>query len=244
MGTLISIPIESLITNTSDGYNQYNNAYGHFGISYSSIRLVTVITDTNDILMGLINNVDVYRTIFPFFVGGYLKFGGFLVSKNAVAYNFASYILRDGNPETSTTSWTYRGLDNISASPINGKLYNMAPLWLRTDADESITRDITGIYAGLTPITSTADLVETLNAYNVRPVSGEFEITYRLTNCSAPTAPTRAGIGDTVTVPFQFMSGYGIVNPSSDVYVTNNGVVVPSQYSNNVLTFTMPDPSQ
>ncbi len=68
-------------------------------------------------------------------------------------------------------------------------------------------------------------------------------ITYRLTNCTAPSAPTEATVGDTVTVPFQFTSGYGIVNPSSDLYVTNNGVVVPSQYSNGVLTFTMPDPS-
>lgn len=73
--------------------------------------------------------------------------------------------------------------------------------------------------------------------------SFSYPITYRLTNCTAPSAPTGAAIGDTVTVPFQFTSGYGIVNPSSDVYVTNNGVVVPSQYSNGVLTFTMPDPS-
>lgn len=78
---------------------------------------------------------------------------------------------------------------------------------------------------------------EALNA------SLKYSITYRLTNCTAPTAPTEAAIGDTVIVPFQFTSGYGIVNPSSDVYVTNNGVVVPSQYSNGVLTFTMPDPS-
>lgn len=72
---------------------------------------------------------------------------------------------------------------------------------------------------------------------------GNRPITYRLTNCTAPSAPTEAGIGDMVTVPFQFTSGYGIVNPSSDLYVTNNGVVIPSQYSNGVLTFTMPDPS-
>lgn len=70
-----------------------------------------------------------------------------------------------------------------------------------------------------------------------------YPITYRLTNCTAPSAPTKATVGDTVTVPFQFTSGYGIVNPASDVYVTNNGVIVPSQYSNGVLTFTMPDPS-
>lgn len=75
-------------------------------------------------------------------------------------------------------------------------------------------------------------------------ISESYPITYRLTNCTAPSAPTEAAIGDIVTVPLQFTTGYGIVNPSSDVYVTNNGVVVPSQYSNGVLTFTMPDPSQ
>ncbi len=243
MGTLIAIPVESLITNTWNGYNQYNNVYGHFGISYSAIRLSTLITDTSEILMGLITNVDVYHTLFPASVGSYLKFGGFLVSKNAVAYNSASYNLRDGNPEVATTSWYYHGLDNISATAVNGKLYNMAPVWMRTELNESITRNMTGIYAGLTHITSTADLVETLNAYNVRPVSGEFEISYRLTNCSAPTAPQSASIGDTVNVDFTFPEGYGIVNSSSDVYVTNNGAVIQSSYSNGRLTFTMPDPS-
>lgn len=71
-----------------------------------------------------------------------------------------------------------------------------------------------------------------------------YPITYRLTNCTAPTAPAEAAIGATVTVSFQFTTGYGIVNPSSDVYVTNNGVVIPSSYANGMLTFTMPDPSQ
>lgn len=69
-----------------------------------------------------------------------------------------------------------------------------------------------------------------------------FPITYRLTNATT-TGPNEATVGDTVTVPLQFTTGYGIVNPATDVYVTSNGVAVPSQYSNGVLTFTMPDPS-
>lgn len=69
-----------------------------------------------------------------------------------------------------------------------------------------------------------------------------YNISYRLTNCSAPDAPQSANIGDTVNVNFTFPEGFGIVN-SSDVYVTNNGVVVPSSYANGRLTFTMPDPS-
>lgn len=74
-------------------------------------------------------------------------------------------------------------------------------------------------------------------------IGTKYPITYRFTNCTASSAPDEAAIGDTITVPFVFPDGYGIVNPSSDVYVTNNGVVIPSQYSNGTLTFTMPDPS-
>ena len=58
-----------------------------------------------------------------------------------------------------------------------------------------------------------------------------FPITYRLTNCTASSAPTQAYVGDTVTVPLTFPEGYGVVNPSSDVYVTCNGVLVPSTYT-------------
>lgn len=65
-------------------------------------------------------------------------------------------------------------------------------------------------------------------------------IIYRLTNCTAPSAPQYATVGETVTVDFTFPDGYSIVNPNSDVYVTKNGVIVPSTYSNGVLTFDMP----
>lgn len=69
-----------------------------------------------------------------------------------------------------------------------------------------------------------------------------YPITYRLTNATS-TGPNEAAIGDTVTVPLTFPEGYGVVNPSSDVYVTCNGVLVPSTYSDGQLVFTMPDPS-
>lgn len=69
-----------------------------------------------------------------------------------------------------------------------------------------------------------------------------YPITYRPTNCTFPNAPTEAAVGDTVTVTVAFEEGYGIVNPS-DIYVTCNGVAVPSTYNNGTLTFTMPDPS-
>lgn len=69
-----------------------------------------------------------------------------------------------------------------------------------------------------------------------------YPITYRLTNATT-TGPNEAAVGDTVTVPLTFPEGYDVVNPSSDAYVTCNGVLVPSTYSNGQLVFTMPDPS-
>lgn len=69
-----------------------------------------------------------------------------------------------------------------------------------------------------------------------------YPITYRLTN-AATTGPNEAAVGDTVTVPLTFPEGYGVVNPSSDAYVTCNGVIVPSTYTEGQLVFTMPDPS-
>lgn len=69
-----------------------------------------------------------------------------------------------------------------------------------------------------------------------------YPITYRPTNCSFPNAPTEAAVGENVVVPVTFPDGYGLVN-ESNIYVTNNGVVISSTYSNGQLTFTMPDPS-
>lgn len=70
-----------------------------------------------------------------------------------------------------------------------------------------------------------------------------YHIAYRLTNCTAPSAPTEAAVGDTVNVPLVMQQGYDIVTPSTDIVVTNNGVVVPHTYSNGNISFTMPDPS-
>lgn len=68
----------------------------------------------------------------------------------------------------------------------------------------------------------------------------KYPITYRLTNASIDSAPTEAAAGEIVNASFTFPEGYGIVNTSSDIYVTNNGVLIPSTYVNGVLTFTMP----
>lgn len=66
-------------------------------------------------------------------------------------------------------------------------------------------------------------------------------ITYRLTNCTAPDAPSSAEPGSVVVVPLVFSEGFGIVN-SSDAYVMNNGVQVPAIWNpnDNTITFNMP----
>lgn len=92
--------------------------------------------------------------------------------------------------------------------------------------------------------------VEYIGEYSTIPVIASiydviirrYPITYRLTNATT-TAPNEAAVGDTVTVPLTFPEGYGVVNPTTDAYVTCNGVLVPSTYSNGQLVFTMPDPS-
>lgn len=95
----------------------------------------------------------------------------------------------------------------------------------------------------VTQFNTVSEMLVAVENAGIRPYQSEYPITYRLTNCTAPTAPSEAAAGDTVTVPLSFTSGYGIVNPSSDIYVTNNGVLVPSTYFDGTLTFTMPDPS-
>ncbi len=81
------------------------------------------------------------------------------------------------------------------------------------------------------------------SAENAIGVGVLYPITYRLTNCTAPSAPAEATIGDTVNVPLVMQEGYDIVTPSTDILVTNNGVTVPHTYNNGTISFTMPDPS-
>lgn len=101
----------------------------------------------------------------------------------------------------------------------------------------NLTYDFT-ILAGIQPYNS---LKEVLDAFD-ELFGIIYPITYRPTNCSFPGAPVEALVGDTVIVPVSFPDGYGLAN-ESNIYVTNNGVAIPSTYSNGQLTFTMPDPS-
>lgn len=109
--------------------------------------------------------------------------------------------------------------------------------------ETTVIRDSTGILSTLTDTVNTeSELDDLLTVLDIKPVVDTYPITYRPNNCSFPGAPTEAAVGDTVVVPVTFPNGYGLVN-ESNIYVTNNGIVIPSTYSNGHLTFTMPDPS-
>ena len=72
----------------------------------------------------------------------------------------------------------------------------------------------------------------------IRALGAYYPITYRATNATYD-GPSEAVVGSEVSVRCSFPEGYGIVN-SSDIYVTNNGVLIPSTYVNGTLTFIMP----
>lgn len=122
-----------------------------------------------------------------------------------------------GNSHTSTLSVSY-GTDYLYTSQRFGIVYYVSDY---------------PIYSNL----------ETTLAALAGPIDNMYPITYRLTNCTAPSAPAEAAVGDTVNVPLVMQQGYDIVTPSTDIVVTNNGVAVPHTYSNGTISFTMPDPS-
>lgn len=70
----------------------------------------------------------------------------------------------------------------------------------------------------------------------------DIPITYYLTNCSAPSAPTSVSPGGVVTFAVTVSPGYNIFNPvqggSISVYQGDN--YIPFTYENGVLRFTAP----
>ena len=138
-------------------------------------------------------------------------YGGFYVDGEQMKWEFA--------PDT-----LYRGQLNYADSYIN--------LWISgslTGSNHFSTTNLDGY-------STHAELLAAIAPY--RRVL--YPITYRPINCSFANAPTEAAVGDTVVVSVTFPDGYGLVN-ESNIYVTNNGVVIQSSYSNGQLTFTMPD---
>lgn len=147
---------------------------------------------------------------------------------NKVTAPFRYYTLVKDDYETDGV-WRYYKTD---ASPIESYYDNKV---INDNAHPPRTIATTGLYVY-------DSLERALVGEGLVPGGDTYPITYRLTNCTANSAPTEAAVGDTVNVPLTFPSGYGIAN-ASDAYVMNNGVLVPSSYSNGVLTFEMPDPS-
>lgn len=139
------------------------------------------------------------------------------------------YFQSDGERVATVSPWPRRIIT------YNGQQYAVVTPWTASDNPT----ETTGCWANCPVYSSISDFFAT--EHPIPYTDTAYPITYRLTNCTAPSAPIEAVTGDTVTVPLQFTDGYGIVNPSSDVYVTNNGVIVPSSYTNGTLTFTMPD---
>ncbi len=172
-------------------------------------------------------NFSEYNSLFPGSVNNstYLLF--YFVYPTQFTYDSIQYYSTDSTGMTNTGSYnTYYNLQSIL---VNGEYVGGTHL---ANPDASVnTIYYNGIYADVPLISSIYDVI-----------APSYPITYRPTNCSFPNAPTEATVGNTVVVPVTFPAGYGLVN-ESNIYVTNNGVVIPSTYSNGQLTFTMPDPS-
>lgn len=201
-----------------------------------------IISQETDVYNNLLGSYDYYAT------GPFLRRNDYLAVYNDNVYMVVAFEDRLRAFLASQYPFT----------EVEGSIYGETTLTYTNESSLDISqipnRYAGGFGGGLITTGSTPNFTSPYSYYSTNSAaitallaavpSIRYIITYRLTNCTAPSAPTEAIIGETVTVPFQFTSGYGIVNPLSDVYVTNNGVVVPSQYSNGVLTFTMPDPSQ
>lgn len=220
-------------------FSEYGSIHGSCTFSYESLQaeIDTIIMSSDRVYCSAISNNSSY-------VNDVVLNGG------TSDYKIIRAILLANNPFTITdiiksqfagvTTYSVNsdssGIITINNVQYYGMLYYISSRNFSGSDVISSSFTVSGVY---TILNTCEEAVIQSGVYGIRQ-----PITYRLTNCTAPSAPTEAVIGDTVTVSLQFSSGYGIVNPSSDVYVTNNGVVVPSQYSNGVLTFTMPNPSQ
>lgn len=152
---------------------------------------------------------------------------------NSISYSFYLYTILSGN---SYYNWSYNewlNITNTTTGPNTGTIlyysfaFNVSSITVNSD---------------ITIYSSANEMISGIDNGNWNAYPTLYPITYRLTNATT-TGPNEAAVGDTVTIPLTFPEGYGVVNPSSDAYVTCNGIVIPSTYSNGQLVFTMPDPS-
>lgn len=174
----------------------------------------------------------------------YFEYG--FIHINSVPFNFRmignNYFLSSG---TRNIYYIPEGPDDFTDSYsilLGNRIYNGTFYSFFTTVRNVWTPlPFTGIF-NIEESSSVAELHSILDSLNIKYTMNVHPITYRDTNCTH-SGPDEATIGDTVNVDYTFPDGYGIVNPQSDIYVTNNGVVIPSSYANGRLTFTMPDPS-
>lgn len=236
---LISAPVH--FNDSESAQTMYNavssNGYIQMAFGNEVRRMVCSVSENSVIALLEQNeyNISRYLAITGIDIAG-LKFMSlglvFLGTLNTRAY-FTSYYQRTSIYMPDITDSPARTFDS------NGYRYPYSSYHGRIETQNTYTTTYTGIYN--VPLYNNIDtaISDARNAgYGF--LLG-FPITYRLTNCTAPDAPSEANIGSTVTVPFVFPDGYGIVN-NENVYVTNNGVIVPSTYSDGVLTFEMPNP--
>lgn len=133
------------------------------------------------------------------------------------------YTRDDGTIYTRSGITTVTGQDDT----ITGYPYNMNP---------STTDSFANVTYYLDEYSSRSAAIAAVEVY-----SPSKPIIYRLTNCTAPSAPSEAATGSTVIVPLVFSEGFGIVS-SSDAYVMNDGEQVPAIWNpnDNTITFNMP----
>lgn len=234
------LPYNATTTASSATYSALVSEYG--SISEVSPGTCSIVFFTND--QSVYGNVELF--LVPYSLASDLGAPGrvqtnytgwppdyvFLLLANvSPAGNF---ILRDVGNIYSFHNNEYTNIVNINGSHYYGLYHYLSDTSKRTIY--SYTK--TGIF-DLPIISSVSSLYSSIT---IAPIRSEYPIVYRNTNCIS-SGPAEASVGDAVQVEYTFPEGYGIVNPSTDIYVTNNGVVVQSSYSNGILTFTMPDPS-
>lgn len=115
-----------------------------------------------------------------------------------------------------------------------GNYYNIHRALFITNAGECIVPSSWSSY-----FTSESQIAPYCAANGFRVFSDNYPITYRLTNCTAPNAPTEASGGSEVVINITPSQGY-ILRSSGVSVVDSNGVSVPYILQGNQIMFTMP----
>lgn len=244
MASYITLPKYNETYTASSGYNNYSpegyiQMYSNTAnkLPFWSSIIFSSEKDDSQIYFVLYDDsfIPAWRTIYNVSTSNRIIICGSAFSNTsfrAYYYNCGGYLSND---------FTKGGLDGAGIVTVNGRDYYSYGFYRSTSSSlTSFNRALTGVYSSLT---NCANIEEAVRITGVRPIDQlTYPITYRDTN-AVHYGPTEGVPGDNVVVSYTFPDGYGIVNPSSDIYVTNNGVIIPSQYADGKLTFTMPDPS-